>query len=784
MPIPIIIMAGAAVVTIGATVAKHIFDDQRRDIEDEMRQKAAEQEAFRHKKREERDAYIAALVKERKNQTKARIEELRTVVSEIERVKEVLWKQVYESQITAARRDALFNLLNHITVKGYALTGQVQLLNDYLVQLDQNVKTPPAPMPTGLPDDYIYHGKLFLLERNRVLAYAHSNFSQKQEKLRKLLPAAQPGISNVNDYGQKMYISDLGSLLISDVMGMKNIPVLATNSNSKGSSKTFQLSVGAGILRHNHFDIANPVEVTVTKVRDTFCDVMAYGIKMRLHREDQENPKRRLITGAKTTVYSLIYSPDGLPFRIPGRSAQDYTRFLITENEEKSLNERQFSAIPLWVEHEDFEKVLERLTPFENSSERWTVSPYSEIDPEAKEDVAVERVVLQMANPELAMVARFNIEHEGETVGLHLRFDRFLDARKEPIVFAAFAATIIPQPVGGDASPKAEESKAAFAICEEIRVFLQLEFYRQRMTLKENTGGHYFHVWSNIMRHQISLDSWSRSYCPVMLDDVYEAPDGTWVLDLQAGTIDKLSRWMKNVDDGDDIQTSYGLFVEDSLMGHLDNENNQTLNGCLSLIPLKELALQRTDFIGSVTLKKRENPAASQRQLNALQQFRMGNIENETLKDYLLNREDFSSAGDFEEASIRPMNKLLAKDALQKEILRKMVAVPDLFVLQGPPGTGKTTLIVELIRQELKENPEAKVLVSSQSNTAVDNVLEGLLPTLGGEKVLRAASTRVLEGKEIQACTLDRLHQDYRTQLEKKGPDSREDDVLFTWWRD
>ncbi len=48
-----------------------------------------------------------------------------------------------------------------------------------------------------------------------------------------------------------------------------------------------------------------------------------------------------------------------------------------------------------------------------------------------------------------------------------------------------------------------------------------------------------------------------------------------------------------------------------------------------------------------------------------------------------------------------------------------------LVCIQGPPGTGKTSVICEIVRQELRKS-NARVLISSQSNLAVDNVLERL----------------------------------------------------------
>jgi superfamily I DNA and/or RNA helicase/tRNA A-37 threonylcarbamoyl transferase component Bud32 len=65
-------------------------------------------------------------------------------------------------------------------------------------------------------------------------------------------------------------------------------------------------------------------------------------------------------------------------------------------------------------------------------------------------------------------------------------------------------------------------------------------------------------------------------------------------------------------------------------------------------------------------------------------------------------------------------------DENQQEAVNKALSleIGEYLVIQGPPGTGKTTVITEIINQILAKNKLAKILVTSQSNQAVDNVLE------------------------------------------------------------
>ena len=79
-------------------------------------------------------------------------------------------------------------------------------------------------------------------------------------------------------------------------------------------------------------------------------------------------------------------------------------------------------------------------------------------------------------------------------------------------------------------------------------------------------------------------------------------------------------------------------------------------------------------------------------------------------------------------------------DESQRWAVKSALLQQPLFLIQGPPGTGKTTVIVEIIRQKLAADPRARILVCSQTNLAVDNVLERLPGKRDSIRKVRLAS--------------------------------------------
>lgn len=80
-------------------------------------------------------------------------------------------------------------------------------------------------------------------------------------------------------------------------------------------------------------------------------------------------------------------------------------------------------------------------------------------------------------------------------------------------------------------------------------------------------------------------------------------------------------------------------------------------------------------------------------------------------------------------------------DAEKQRILCKALGVQDILAIEGPPGTGKTKLIGEIIVQWLRRNPNDRILLSSQTHIALDNVIERIVELDAGLDIIRIGRT-------------------------------------------
>lgn len=109
-------------------------------------------------------------------------------------------------------------------------------------------------------------------------------------------------------------------------------------------------------------------------------------------------------------------------------------------------------------------------------------------------------------------------------------------------------------------------------------------------------------------------------------------------------------------------------------------------------------------------------------------------------------------------------------DSDKKEALRRALGLQDVLAIQGPPGTGKTRLIEEIIVQYLNRYPHQRVLVSSQTHVALDNVIERIRsrePTIDIVRIGRVDDPKI--SAVCRELVLDRKAQVWSEQVRERA---------------
>lgn len=149
----------------------------------------------------------------------------------------------------------------------------------------------------------------------------------------------------------------------------------------------------------------------------------------------------------------------------------------------------------------------------------------------------------------------------------------------------------------------------------------------------------------------------------------------------------------------------------------------------LQLIQSKRISINKGDYIqfpakGEAMELTRQNNA-----MNRILKPKYNNSPiNQNLPSFIFDpkyAEDIAVNIEETKEDIRA-NKISNLNEKQLEAVAKSVLAKDLALIQGPPGTGKTTVIAEIIWQEIRRNPKCRILLTSQTNLAVDNALERL----------------------------------------------------------
>jgi serine/threonine-protein kinase len=140
---------------------------------------------------------------------------------------------------------------------------------------------------------------------------------------------------------------------------------------------------------------------------------------------------------------------------------------------------------------------------------------------------------------------------------------------------------------------------------------------------------------------------------------------------------------------------------------------------------------------GKLGIDSRKNTSSLRRLSKALNSLRVSDTANRQLLDIIVEP-SIVDINDVDEIEYY-FQEILSRfpNSANANAVKKALATKDIFLIQGPPGTGKSTVITELTCQILNNDPNSKILITSQSNVAVDHVINKVVPLLPKQRIIR-----------------------------------------------
>lgn len=172
----------------------------------------------------------------------------------------------------------------------------------------------------------------------------------------------------------------------------------------------------------------------------------------------------------------------------------------------------------------------------------------------------------------------------------------------------------------------------------------------------------------------------------------------------------------------------------------------------------------------------RANINTYRRQMNAIRALKNEEYSARNLKDILLTIEEPEEIPTIFKPKFIEQNLNMS----QQQAVIKALNSENIGLIQGPPGTGKTKVIKEIIGQVVNKATKTKdrprILIVSQSHTAVDNILEGLDKIIPDDsEIVRIGADKNVSPKISCRYTIpahrEKLLSDIKKKIEKYDKD-------------
>ena len=528
------------------------------------------------------------------------------------------------------------------------------------------------------------------------------------------------------------------------------------------------------------------VEATVSGYT-TYEVILTYGkdMKLTLNARNLRNFNRYPAIGANIVVYPLkeFYSKEEERIIYPVSERQEDTEIFL-----------DFKRIPLILPNE---KAGEFLQYFE----KYDLNFDGETDVKIVPLEESEKYLLSPSIFKLHFGNRFSITVEicSENEKQFLRYLEFsaetasISADKIFIPFSAELDIVVENQAVQLSTP---EYSDLFDNMNNLIMIITREFSAQNRLKNSQSGIKYFNAWGNVtstLRKYIEKGnsiSCSVSSLPDRKSSSIKYKDKNIVkgvmLTFVVDDVNALRRYYEKVTSEYEQFHAFPEFFMEYEKTYYTVEISATCETFCVMVPYSMESLEKNDDLvyeisqqPEIIIYLRNKGVPELRQLQALYNFRIGWMINEVFQTYLLDsRCIFPSMSDITDLTL--YNSSLSDNASQLDSLKRSLYEKNLFLIQGPPGTGKTTVIRELIAQTICHNPDSKILVVSQANVAVDNVLKGLIRRgmpFSQDKIIRCGRSGKISS-EISGISFEKKYKYYISSIQDMANKANDPTIL------
>ena len=657
---------------------------------------------------------------------------------------------------TPLRRDSLKLLIRQLSEAREKCYSYIQYLGVYCDQVKRCYRNDAIPLfsmqlPTGFP----YVGKVIWISSSQL----SKNY----------IEYGVPG-----EFETTICVTDKE---LFDIVDKSVIPVMITG----GCKRKYYASIEKGAFKA--YELGNThlgLSASVKEIQKNHV-ILVYRNQLELYlpKNNLIKPDRFPPIRSTLTVYPVKWEYDLKEYN------KKHCPVTVSERKEDASSSLEFKCFPICFTEDSYNL-------FTAYYEKNNLQEYEEeflIGPVNQEDVALKKgsiLKLQFGNIPLFFIEVDEHNDRSDILRYYFRFHHMCNADDRAFsaddIFLPFDVTVSPYFDGTSDEMIRQYMDIDIDDLNDIAAFiwdLFEEFRIQDQMRKDREGVGYFFKWENITKQLINVLEQGDSFKAKIKEIVPEGPN---CLFAEVQNTTEMERFIKSFAQKTDLlimrEWRPQFFVKDEFGNRyvtmvVDGVNRLRIIG-------KDVSEVFTEGLEYIELFASNRPYAEYQQKAALRQFRIGNVVNPLIQAACLNSANIVSSFDNERILLPFQNKVLATNLSQLQAVEKAFKEENIFLIQGPPGTGKTTVIRELVEQELGTVDDSRILIVSQANVAVDNALSGLVEKYS-DQIVRCGNGNKISS-EFQKLSLHSRCQNYLNEL-KLRKESFNESFYDNWYK-